>query len=276
MFGDTLYDALSTALEQWNNKIDDILNLLTKTPEEFKPEVWRIIQNIFGSMQAVGYALLVLFFFIGILKTAGSLTELKRPEVALKAFIRFLLTKLALDNCMRGMNSFIDIGKSLVLTVNSKAGINITALTVPDGVQQAIKQLKWNNGLFMAIVAMIGSLVIMVLSIVIVLTVYGRFFKIYLYTAIAPLPLSAFAGQPTSRVGLSFVKAYASVILEGVIIILACVIYASYASSAPVIDTSAKATTIVWQYMGETILSMLIFVGIVRMSDRVIKELMGL
>ena len=227
-------------------------------------------------MQAVGYALLILFFSIGILKTAGSLTDLKRPEVAIKMFIRFLLTKLTLDNLMTGMNRFIEIGKSLILTINDRAGIQITNLSVPDSVKTAIKDLKWNNGLFMAIVALLGALVIMVLSIVVVLTVYGRFFKIFLYTAISPLPISSFAGSPTAQVGKSFIKAYAGVILEGVIIVLACVIYAAYATSTPVIDSSASSSTIVWQYLGETILSMLIFVGIVKMSDRVVKEVMNI
>ena len=276
MFGDDLYNALNTALNQWNSKIDDIISLLTKTPEQFKPEVWTVIQNVFGSMQAVGYALLILFFSIGILKTAGSLTDLKRPEVAIKMFIRFLLTKLALDNLMTGMNRCIEIGKSLILTINDRAGIQITNLSVPDSVKTAIKDLKWNNGLFMAIVALLGALVIMVLSIVVVLTVYGRFFKIFLYTAISPLPISSFAGSPTAQVGKSFIKAYAGVILEGVIIVLACVIYAAYATSTPVIDSSASSSTIVWQYLGETILSMLIFVGIVKMSDRVVKEVMNI
>lgn len=276
MFGDDLYNALTTALNQWNSKIDDIISLLTKTPEQFKPEVWTVIQNVFGSMQAVGYALLILFFSIGIVKTAGSLTDLKRPEVAIKMFIRFLLTKLAMDNLMTGMNKCIDIGKSLILTINERAGIQITNLSVPDSVKTAIKDLKWTNGLFMAIVALLGALVIMVLSIVVVLTVYGRFFKIFLYTAVSPLPISSFAGAPTAQVGKSFIKAYAGVVLEGVIIVLACVIYAAYATSTPVINPSASSSTIVWQYIGETVLSMLIFVGIVKMSDRVVKEVMNI
>lgn len=40
------------------------------------------------------------------------------------------------------------------------------------------------------------SIMQMVLSFII-LTVYGRFFKLYMYTAIAPIPLSTFAGRPT-------------------------------------------------------------------------------
>ena len=74
-----------------------------------------------------------------------------------------------------------------------------------------------------------------------ILTVYGRFFKLYLYTAIAPIPLSTFAGEPSQNVGKSFVKSYSAVCLEGAIIILACIIFSLFASSPPAIDTSAEA-----------------------------------
>ena len=53
------------------------------------------------------------------------------------------------------------------------------------------------------------------------MSVYGRFFRLYLYTAIAPVPLSTFAGEPSQSVGESFIKSYAAVCLEGAIIVLA-------------------------------------------------------
>lgn len=109
-----------------------------------------------------------------------------------------------------------------------------------------------------------------------ILSVYGRFFRIYLYTAIAPIPLSTFAGEPTSHVGKSFVKGFCAVCLEGAIIILGCIIFSTFASSPPVIDTSAKAVNQVWSYIGELVFNMLTLVGTIKASDRVVREMMGL
>lgn len=109
-----------------------------------------------------------------------------------------------------------------------------------------------------------------------ILTVYGRFFKMYLYTAIAPVPLSALAGEPTKQVAKSFIKSYSAVCLEGAIIILACVIFSLFANSPPVVDTSAQAVNQVWSYVGELIFNMLVLVGTVKASDRVVREMMGL
>ena len=74
-------DNLNSALGTWNGKLAEIWTLISTTPEEFKGGgVWTVIQNINGALQAIGCALLVLFFVMGIVKTCGSFTELKKPE----------------------------------------------------------------------------------------------------------------------------------------------------------------------------------------------------
>lgn len=125
-------------------------------------------------------------------------------------------------------------------------------------------------------VTLIGGLFIWVLSFVMIMSVYGRFFKMYMYTALAPVPLSAFAGEPTQNIGKSFLKSYASVCLEGAIIVLACIIFSVFASSPPVVDPNAAPASMVWSYIGELIFNMLILVGAVKMADRLVKEMMGI
>ena len=98
----------------------------------------------------------------------------------------------------------------------------------------------------------------------------------YIYTAIAPVPLSAFAGEPSQSVGKSFIKSYAAVCLEGAIIVLACIIFSLFAASPPAVDPNAAAVSMVWSYIGELVFNMLVLVGAVKMSDRVVREMMGL
>ena len=109
---------------------------------------------------------------------------------------------------------------------------------------------------------------------VMILTVYGRFFRLYMYTALAPLPLASFAGESTQSVGISFIKSYVGVCLEGAVIVLACVIYAAFVSTPTV--SGGEATTMVWSYLTEIIFNMLVLVGLIKGSDRIIHEMMGL
>ena len=125
-------------------------------------------------------------------------------------------------------------------------------------------------------VTLIGGLLIWVLSFVMILSVYGRFFKMYMYAALAPIPLSTFAGEPSQNVGKIFLKSNAAVCLEGAVIVLACIIFSVFASSPPVVDPDAAAASMVWSYIGEITFNMLILVGSVKMSDHVVREMMGL
>ena len=53
-------------------------------------------------------------------------------------------------------------------------------------------------------------------------------------------------------------------------------IFSVFASSPPVVNPDAAAVTQVWAYIGELVFNMLVLVGAVKMSDRIIREMMGL
>lgn len=269
---------LQNALATWNNKLSEIWLLITQSPEEFKDgTIWTVITNIHGALQAIGYSLLVLFFVVGVMKTCGSFAEIKRPEIALKMFIRFVLAKASIDYGLELMTSLFEIVQGIVSKIMETSGLSSTTETVlPESIIKAIEKSGFWESVPLWAVTLIGSLFITVLSFIMIMTVYGRFFKIYLYTAIAPVPLSSFAGEPSSSVGKSFIKSYAAVCLEGAIIVLGCIIFSLFAASPPVVDESAAAVNQVWSYVGELIFNMIVLVGTVKMSDRVVKEMMGL
>lgn len=269
---------LQNALATWNDKLSEIWLLVTQSPEQFKGgAIWGVITNIHGALQAIGYSLLVLFFLVGVMKTCGSFAEVKRPEIALKMFVRFVLAKASITYGLELMMALFNIVQGVVAKIMQTSGLATVSETVlPDSIIKAIEDSGFWESVPLWAVTLIGSLFITVLSFVMIMTVYGRFFKIYLYTAIAPVPLSSFSGEPSSSIGKSFLKSYAAVCLEGAIIVLGCIIFSLFASSPPVVDTTAAAVNQVWTYVGELIFNMLVLVGTIKMSDRVVKEMMGL
>jgi len=269
---------LERALEIWNEKLAEIWMIITQSPENFKGgSIWSVITSIHGALQAIGYALLVLFFVIGVMRTCGSFAEVKKPEHAVKLFIRFAIAKGVITYGLELMMAFLSIIQGIISTIMNSAGFGTATTTVlPTEIVTAIENCGFFESIPLWAVTLIGGLFVWVLSFVMILSVYGRFFKLYMYTAIAPIPLSTFAGEPTQNVGKSFLKSYAGVCLEGAIIVLACIIFSVFASSPPVVDTTATAASMVWSYIGELIFNMLILVGSVKMADRIVREMMGL
>lgn len=269
---------LQNTLGTWNEKLAEIWTLLTQSPKAFKGgTIWNVIVNIHGALQAIGIALLVLFFLVGVVKTCGSFAEVKKPEMAVKLFIRFALAKGVVTYGLELMMAIFDIVQGMISTIMKSAGVfGNNKATLPKEMISAIEDCGFFESIPLWAVTLIGSLVITVLSFIMILTVYGRFFKLYIYTAIAPIPLATFAGQPTESIGKSFLKSYAGVCLEGAVIILACIIFSKFASTAPVIDKDAAVVTMVWSYIGELAFNMLILVGTVKMADRIVHEAMGI
>lgn len=275
---DGIIDNLINAIETWNEKLTEIWLLLTQDIQTFKGGViWNIIEKIHGALLAIGLALLVLFFVMGIVKNFTNFNEIKRPEQAVKLFIRFALSRGLVVYGMEIMMAIFDIVQGIIVQITQTVGLSSVNETVlPQEIIDAVNGCGFLESIPLWAVTLLGGIFITILSFILILTVYGRFFRIYMYTAISPIPLSFAAGEATQSTAMTFIKSYAGVCLEGAIIVLACIIYTAFTSSPPVIDSTASAASMVWSYVGEIIFQMLILVGTVKMADRVVKDMMGL
>ena len=270
---------LENALSGWNDKLSEIWGLLTQSPATFKGgTIWSLILSINNALVGIGYGLLVLFFAMSIFQSAASFRDFQRPEFVLRHLIRFILAKTAVGRCMELMTAIFDVCGGIVQTAMSGLGGSIsTAATLPSEIVDAIESAGLLESIPLWLVSLLGSLFITVMSFILLLTVYGRFFRLYMFTALAPLPLSSFAGEGTSASGKAFIKSYIGVCMEGAIIVIACLIYSAFlSSSAPAVDASLPAVTMAWEYIGQLIFNMLILTGLVRGASRIVKEMLGL
>ena len=198
--GNWVVDNIVNALNTWNEKMAEIWQLVSQSPQSFKGgTVLNVIEGIHNSLVAVGLALLVLFFVMGIMKSTMNLTELKRPEQAVRFFLRFVLAKTAVTYGMDIMMAIFKICQGVMQTATSRFG-SLTGATavLPDAIKQKIIAVGFWESIPLWAVTILGSLFITVLSFVMIMSVYGRFFRLYTYTALAPIPLATFGGESTS------------------------------------------------------------------------------
>ena len=268
---------LNNALATWNGKLQEIWQLLLTSPEAFRGgSIWGIIVNIQDALKATGFALLVLFFVMGVVKTRTNFSELKRPEHAVRLFLRFAIAKAVVTYGMDLMLAVFRIAQGVVSSIAGSLGSASGMLAaLPAEVEAAIAQASFWESIPLWIVTLLGSLLITILSFIIIMTMYGRYFSLYMYAAIAPIPLAAFAGESTAQIGVQFLKSYAGVCLQGAIIVLACVIFTAFAAAPPAV-TGSGVVQMVWNYIAELVFNLLVLVGAVKLSERLCKEMMGL
>ena len=206
-----IIDNLTSAINTWNSKLAEIWLLLTESPETFKGgDIWQIIVKIHGALQAIGLALLVLFFVWGLIRTCTSWQDVKRPEQAFKLFLRFIIARGMVMYGMELMTKIFEIVQGIIQAITETAGLGVSSETVlPQEIIDAVSNTGFLESIPLWAVTLLGSIFITILSFVMILTVYGRFFKLYMYTAISPIPLAAAAGESTQNTAFTFIKSYA-------------------------------------------------------------------
>lgn len=272
---------LEDGVKFWGEMLSEIWDLLGVAPKNFKGgAIWGVMVNINDGIKYIAYSLLVIFFGVGLIKTCMNLEELKRPEIAVKYFVRYILTKTAVTGVMSLMNAVFSIAQLIVdkiIDISGLKGRQLGGMTVPDAVRQACTDAGFWESVPLWLLSLLGTIVIVVISLIAVMSVYSRFFKIYLYTAIAPIPLSSFAGEPTQGTGWAFVKSYIGVCMEGAVIALAAVIYSYFATSNDLLNLFGTSNaSVILGYIVELVFNMLVFLGIVKLSSRLIHEIFGL
>ena len=274
-----LIESLKWTFEFWNNKQTEIWQLVSTTPEEFKGgDIWRLALTLNDGLKAIGYGLLVLFFALSICKSTINFRDLRRPEQGLRFFIRFVLAKTAVTYGIDLMTAIFNICTGIVSVIAEKMGTAAADMALPEELETAVNEVGFLASIPLWLVTILGCLVIIVLSFVMILTVYSRFFKLYMYTAFAPIPLSSFAGEATSFMGKAFIKSYMGVCMEGAVIVLACLIFSAFASSGNfgLVDAESSAVVQVLAYLAETIFNMLVLGGLMKGSDRSVNEMVAL
>lgn len=274
-----IIDNLNNAFSVWNTRLAELWTLLTESPQTFKGgAIWQTIVEIHGGLQAVGYGLLVLFFALSIFKTSTSFRDFQRPEHLLRHFLYFVMAKLAITYGLDLMLGIFDVCAGIVRTAAGElGGLQGAAVALPQEIAAAVADVGFWASIPLWLVTLLGSLFITVLSFIMILTVYGRFFKLFLYAALSPIALASFAGESTASFGRAFLKSYAAVCMEGAVIVVACIIFSAFAgTAAPGIDAGASVVTQVWSYVAEVIFNMLVLVGLVKSADHVAREMFGL
>ena len=141
MSNNWVVENLENALETWNDKLSEIWRLLSESPTEFKGGgIWNVMVNINDALKAVGYALLVLFFLMGIMKQFNSFQEIKRPEQALKLFIRFVLAKAAVTWGLDLMMAMFTVAQGIITKIMMASGLSGNGATyLPQSMIQTIE-----------------------------------------------------------------------------------------------------------------------------------------
>ncbi len=271
---------LEKAMEFWNSKFTEIVSILTTSPENLYPGIWNAMTDINGYIAGISVVIAVIFFYLGFMRSSLRFEELRRPERFFGYFIRLALALFLVSSSQSLLLSILQIFQGTIVQILKLNGTGITAEDgLVDGFPDELRTIITNSGMFegmgIMLFAFVAAAFVFALSLVLLLIVYLRFFRIYIYAAVSPFALSSFAGESTSRIGRTFIMNYLAVCLQGIVITIAFIIFANLVQSDFTVNTNESAISNMFDYVGTVILGQLLLVATVRASDRLTKEMIG-
>ncbi|MDR3209969.1 MAG: hypothetical protein LBT36_05020 [Oscillospiraceae bacterium] len=276
---DALVDLLQWTFEMWNDGLYEIWLLLSQSPSTFRGGgIWNVATAVSGAMQGIAHGLLVLFFMAALSKSAMNIRDFKRPETLFRLLLQIVVAKYIITLSTQIITGIFNIGGAIIDGIMTAAGSHALSMEVPPEVIEAIENTSFLNSIALMVVTLVGVLAILAALLLIKLKIYGRFFRIAIYTSLAPIPLAGFAGDSTAFMGKAFVKGVAGIAIEGGIIMLACGIWAVLARTLDpeIISSGATSTAIVFAYLAEVLFGVLLLVTSVMGSEKLVHHVLGL
>lgn len=277
--GSWFLDLLNWAVNLWNQMMATGAGILTQSPENASPGVWNVIKGVNTSMQGIGYGLLVLFFLISLFKQTTNIKEFTLQGV-FGYMLRFLGGKIAIDYCMTIMSGIISIVLDMIGVIDT-SGATIVLNTVPQNIvdmANGLNAFDIGGQLPLWLLSLIAVLVTCICGILFLISVYGRFFRVYIHIALAPIGLSAFGGDSTAGSGKRFLTSFISVCLEAAVIMLAVVICKGIISQGgfglELIDGDSVTTKLA-NYIMTNIFAMVLLCTLTFGVNRLTKEMFG-
>jgi len=251
MEGNWITANLQAALDFFNAMITFMYDLLTLNPVTYREgAIWKVAGGIYNGLLGTAISLGIIFICMGFIEDAGDFIQHKNAGPFFWTFIKMMFMSAILIYGRYILIWIFSIGKELIDDVVLENGIkNIMSATwavIPDTIYSATNGLTLSSGIVFWVVTLLAALVIMVSCFTIMLTVYGRILKIYIHIAIAPLPLACYTSKATMQHFITFIRSFAAVILEGVFIIIVCLLFSAFANGFDIqnpIDNSLEGIT---------------------------------
>ncbi len=199
----------------WNASMKLISGLLVTSPQSFSSPVWAFVEGtLYPWALSIGLSLLNLFLIIGWLRALTRLHENITLEMTVNALIKVVAANVL----------FLNI-KTIITSLFSTATLMTGSIFTTQAPTLVTEDLDLGAVLFYNLFGILYILAAIVCSIIILITVYGRYIRLYLLVVSAPFAIpSIIGGEEARRTFISWVKTFILNTFEIVMIALVMVI----------------------------------------------------
>lgn len=236
-------DALTNIVQQMYTTISagTGTDLLTLSLSGFNGVAYSYIKLILENVALpIAYTILALFALLELWKASTHLEGSGGHlgiEIIIRVMVRVILCKLLVDYSLTIMEAIFEA--ALYLTTQIQATVanmdvgSLTGLTSDSDIAEIENTIGFFSQLGLLIELKIYQLAIQIVMLLVNVICLGRFIEIYVYIAIAPIPLATLPSEELGQVGKNFLKSFTAVCIQGALIFLVLTFFPMFAASIP-------------------------------------------
>ncbi len=268
---------LSWGISVWNVAYQKAIEFIMVKPEEFLGgRAWRGISIIMNALAEAGGSMTVFFFLAGVIKQTVDFRQLRNIETVISLLLRLVIANTVVRGGKAVVLWLVDIGQGIIYDIAAVQNMTGNGIRIPqDLFANAETQIPFLN--ILALLATILAIFfILVMSLYVLMIVYGRFFEIYTLIAFAPVSLSFLSAEFTQQYAFGYLKNVFAASLKGAAILIAGLVFQIIVSNGDVLTTESTQPLIIYMtYLINVIFYMLVFVMTAKTADTLAQRALG-
>ena len=247
---------LSGLFDSINTEVGEVASELGATPAAWNAGIFNMIrslsENVIVPIAGVIITFVMCYELIQLVIEKNNLHDLD-TWIFFKWIFKTFVAVLVVTNTWSIVMGVFDMTQSVV---NDSAGViigntSIDITSVIADMEARLEEMSVGGLLGLWFQSLFVGLTMKILTICIMLVVYGRMIEIYLVTSVAPIPMATMTNHEWGSVGQNYLKSLLALGFQAFLIMVCVGIYAVLVQNISVTDDISGA---IWACMGYTVL----------------------
>ena len=251
-----MFDGLLTAIEDWirelfsgmvtsnlqtmfndvNQKTSEIATQVGQTPQGWNGSVFSMIQglsnNVIVPIAGIIITMVLCYELISMMTERNNLHEVD-TWMFFKYFVKMWVAVYLVSNTFNIVMAVFDIGQSVVSSaagyITGRAAIDVSGMIAT--METATESMGIPELMMLSIETALVSLCMKLISILIMVILYGRMIEIYLYSSVAPIPFATMSNREWGQIGTNYFRGLFALAFQGFLMMVCVGIYAVLVAS---------------------------------------------
>lgn len=251
-----MFDGLLTAIEDWirelfsgmvtsnlqtmfsdvNAKTSEIASQVGQTPQGWNGSVFSMIQglsnNVIVPIAGIIITMVLCYELISMMTERNNLHEVD-TWMFFKYFVKMWVAVYLVSNTFNIVMAVFDIGQSVVSSaagyITGRAAIDVSSMIAT--METAMESMDIPELMMLSIETALVSLCMKLISILIMVILYGRMIEICLYSSVAPIPFATMSNREWGQIGTNYFRGLFALAFQGFLMMVCVGIYAVLVST---------------------------------------------